>query len=246
MITQVRHYLPPYIAFRTFVNLLEELADHGVPKSLDRQSLRRYVSQGVAGQVLSALRFLQLVEHNGTTKPELSDVVDRNSRQSALRNQLRIAYGYAFDSLSNENADFALADKVFLEALGATSETTRHNAIRFFSQALTYVGIKNNLLDSRVGTEDFSGDPTSSGNDSFSARPIDDEQFERRGARSWQNVTRHQSESIELQSGGRVTLVVDANLLTLDRRDREFVFSVVDKFQEYAANEGVEGKKRST
>ncbi len=46
---------------------------------------------------------------------------------------------------------------------------------------------------------------------------------------------------VELRGLGKVSLVVDANLLTMDTADRQFVFGLVDAFRDYGSDSAAQG-----
>lgn len=49
-----------------------------------------------------------------------------------------------------------------------------------------------------------------------------------------------QTIEVDLRGGGLVTLIVEANLLTMDTADRQFVFGLVDAFHDYDSQQEAE------
>ena len=56
---------PPYVSYRSFLTLLEEL-QRGVPAVIDRSYWGDKFSGSTGTQLMSALRFLNLVDANGS------------------------------------------------------------------------------------------------------------------------------------------------------------------------------------
>ena len=45
--------------------------------------------------------------------------------------------------------------------------------------------------------------------------------------------------NVDLKSGGKLTLIINVDLVSLSSEDRTFVFGMIDKFKEYGASEAV-------
>jgi len=70
-----RQPLPPYLSFKTFLSFIERLQQTIVPETIDNSLLRNY-SGSVARSIISALRFLKLIDDNGKTNERLIELVD--------------------------------------------------------------------------------------------------------------------------------------------------------------------------
>lgn len=71
--TASRGNTPPYVSFPSFKTLIGELHEHDVPSRIDRSVLRRF--SGVVGtQLLTALRFLRLIDDQSHPTPRLNEL----------------------------------------------------------------------------------------------------------------------------------------------------------------------------
>jgi hypothetical protein len=134
--------VPPYVSWRTFETFLQSLKQ-GVPSRVDR-TLMPSLSGSVSSQVQHALRFLGLVEQDGTCTDKLTALVDalKKGEESedyavALAGVLREAYGFLF---ANGGSAFdleratqgALVEK--FRSTGASGETVP-KVVNFFLNA---------------------------------------------------------------------------------------------------------------
>src|SRR2546428_665337 len=66
--TEAKSSPPPYISFRTLLNLVERMADEGIPRRIDRSYLGG-LSGAYQTQVMAALRSLGLMTDDGAVTP---------------------------------------------------------------------------------------------------------------------------------------------------------------------------------
>src|SRR5688572_22472920 len=70
---------PPYVAYKTFLTLIEDLKSVGVPPRFDRSVLKRF-SGGVGAQLLMALRSLGLMnEQNQRSEEHTSELQSQSN-----------------------------------------------------------------------------------------------------------------------------------------------------------------------
>ncbi len=74
---------PPYVSFVTFKNFLEWLKDVGVPVRMDRSFWERKLAGGTGAQMMTALRFLGLLDGERPT-PEFQSLVSATSPENKL------------------------------------------------------------------------------------------------------------------------------------------------------------------
>ena len=111
---------------------------------------------------------------------------------------------------------------------------TRIKATRFFLNAAAYVGIEVSALLLRDRTK-----PTSNGAVARKRRvqrqrpdePVDDDDDDDPSEPAAQSAA--ESRSVELRSGGTLTLSATTRFMTLSAADRQFVFGLIDKLEEY-------------
>ncbi len=131
VLESVRERVPPYVAYRTFINFLNAMA-RGIPSRIDR-SVVSSLSGAVQGQLISTLRYLVLIGVDGKPNDSFIALVDAEGvdRQRILNRLINSSYRFVFSS----ELDLARATRSELEEVFAaqdvTGETLR-KAIGFF------------------------------------------------------------------------------------------------------------------
>ena len=215
----------PYGVFATFMTAVGQLAQ-GVPNQIDR-SVFPGMAWTAQTQLLSALRSLRLMSEDGKPTPRLHAlaVTDEDKRKKALEQIVREHYAEIFE-LDLMKTTPAELDQRMTEAFDITGDT-RKKAVRFFLAALDHLSIEVSPLFGKPRSRKRTGNgparrtrrrrtPASTSNQS-PAQPD-------------QGGT---SRTIELRSGGTLTLSVSLDLLRVSSDDRTFVIGLVDKLDEY-------------
>jgi hypothetical protein len=199
---------------------MDRMLEEGVPARIDRSYLTG-MSGGTQNQVKAALRSLGLMDDDGAPTVQLRSVVERpTDRPAIIAEMLRERFP---DLVSlGENATRGQLDEV-LVGYGLSGATAR-KAASFFVQAAEYANLP---LSPHIRSRKRTSGATS-------------------GRRSSGRTTRRQSstspdksppdgntETLELVSGGVVTLSVSVNLFELSRNDRDFVLGLIDKIKDY-------------
>jgi hypothetical protein len=129
---------PPYISFRTILNLVERMADEGLPPRIDRSYLSK-LSGGYQGQVLAALRWLNLVDDEGRVQESLIGLVQNPSEHGErIGVIIRERYPEAV-SLGQQNATQGQLEEEFRKS-GIGGATLR-KATSFYLHAAAFGGI---------------------------------------------------------------------------------------------------------
>lgn len=228
----------PQVAFNTFLTALDTLAV-ALPAKLDR-SVFGSQSGSTQGEILAALRFLGLTDPGGQTQPELRRLLDAPSRKTALRDPVERAYAGVLSHIAALTPQ-QLKDEIGAYGPGLGSNVTKDKAVRFFLQAAVYCDIEvpatllgNLKLRGRLKAEAGEGGGT----------PIAAPKRRASRRRQTQNGTASATapapseaspgKTIELANGGgTVTLTVRLNPLTLEKRDRDWVFDLIDQMNAY-------------
>jgi len=241
--------IPPYLPFKTFMTSLDTLA-HGVPPKIDR-SLWRSQAGVTQGLIMNAYRFFGLVdEDNGDSSTEYLEKLAKHSdqRPSVLRFLLESNYEEILASHDHDisRMTMKMLDTIFEESF-AVSGATKQKAIAFFLKAAKFADLPLSpyLLTQMRNTgprrkRNGKGKPAhlaggeTSGNTITPVTP---------------NTPGADVHSVRLVSGGTVTVSVSFNPFKMPSEDRAFVFSLIDKIQEYeeahpleAANDEDEGE----
>ena len=227
---------PPYVGFVSFVEMLDWLKAEGVPAQLDKSAWDKKFSDSLGSQLMSALRYLKLVDVETPTS-ELEELVlaEENDRKEILSELLKRSYPTVFN-IGLERATTNMLEKAF-EDMGGGGDTQRKaaaffvNACKFTDEPLSSA-IRKKARNRRPGSGSNSRRKSTtrtttqeSGN---SKDRVDSEPTPPSSQRLGQSLR-----TLGLVSGGSLTLTLDVNLFDLSKDDREFVMALVDRVQEY-------------
>lgn len=242
------HPTPVYVPWATFKSeIMQKLSQIVLPNQIDR-SVFSTQSGGAQAGLMAALKFLGLVadDKRPTDAMVALTAADEDDRKRALAKILRDRYAPVF-AIKLESATARQLQETMDRVYG-TSADTRDKAIRFLLNAAEYAGISySRLLDKatssagaarakrpRKTTSDLppvgqaSGEPEG---ESVQTSERKDRETNAGGT----GTTR----SVELTSGGTVTLNVSVDLFDLDEDDHKFVFDLIKKIKDY-------GNRRNT
>lgn len=215
---------PPYIAHRTYTNFVNGLAQ-GIPARIDK-SIMRSLAGSTQGQLISTLRYFKLIRTDGTPEATLRVLVESegDERKKLIGEMVKRSYDFVFSSnLNLQNATTSQVEELFTEE-GVTGET-RRKALSFFLAVCKDGGIQlsSHIKPPKgvVGTRRRS--PRNSGGDQSPTPPIVPEL----------PATGGTTKTIQLKSGGQLSLSMNVNLFDLVGDERTFVFSLIDQIQEY-------------
>jgi hypothetical protein len=137
---QSRHQLlPPYVTYRTFSGYLDFLKENGIPARIDPSALPG-LSSTVQRQLTHALRYLDLIDDDGTPLESLNELVqsDGSQRQAFLSETLERSYSFLLGS-GRRSFDLTKATPAQLaerfQAAGLSGDTVRKSQSFFLSAA---------------------------------------------------------------------------------------------------------------
>jgi hypothetical protein len=221
--------VPPYVSWTTVSNKIAEMEAKGIPARIDASYLVG-MAGGTQNQFKQALRSLGLIDETDRVTSTLIELVQNPDGRPALVGQL-LKDRYPPLVELDGNATPGQLDEV-LAGYGLGKET-RRKAASFFVAAATYAGlpISPHIKPPRTG-----GARRPSGG----ARRSTSRKAGANGAGDASTVpdalppgaARH---TLELRSGGTVTVAVSMNIFQMSRSDREFVLGLVDALQDYAS-----------
>ena len=128
-----RKRLPPYISYRTFQNFIERL-QQGIPSRIDRSYWGDRVAGSTGTQLMAALRFLGLIDTDGTPTGRLRQLASSRDiqRTEVLRHIISESFAFlqeeAFDS---QTATYSQLVEVFHHTFELTDSVTR-KCVKFF------------------------------------------------------------------------------------------------------------------
>lgn len=218
--TTTRDRKPSYIAFKTFLTAVETL-QQGLPPVIDR-SVWHTFSGGLQSHTLNAFKFLGLIDEKGKVQPILENLVSAKGeeRKTLIREIIGDKYKEAVQ-LGQKNASFQQLQDHFRSygVQGGTLEMV----VRFFLDACKYTGEKCSPLWAKakkaVRRSKREESPSTGKDATFP--PVEKEQPKA-------NV-----QTVQLKSGGTLSLSVVVDLISLSQEDREWLFKLIDQFKEY-------------
>ena len=136
---KARKRLPPYISYRTFHNFLEEL-QQGVPSRIDRSYWGERMSGSTGTQLVTALRFLGLIDGNEAPTDRLRKLamLKGNSKTEYLRQITTDSFGF-LSGVDLQQATYAQLEEAFRNAFQLTGDVSR-KCIKFYVAIATDAG----------------------------------------------------------------------------------------------------------
>ena len=123
--------IPPYVAYKTFINFVNGLKAAGIPNRIDKSIIR--LSGAAQSQLIYALRFFDLIDADGKPKESLTRLVNSEGaeRKKLLKEMTLRGYSFVFSSeLDLNTATGKQVEELFGEH-GVQGETAR-KAISLF------------------------------------------------------------------------------------------------------------------
>jgi hypothetical protein len=136
-----KYRTPPYIAFKTLVNILGDFNAHGLPPVVDRSVLTRFAG-GLQGQIMLALRSLGLIGESNRPTPRFAELVaafETPAYKAELRKVIEATYPYVL-ALDLNTATPGMFANAFKDNLDAKEDVLR-KCRTFFLNAAREVGI---------------------------------------------------------------------------------------------------------
>jgi hypothetical protein len=226
--------IPPYLSHKTFTNFIDSLRA-GVPARIDR-SIMTSLSGTAQAHLLHALRYLNLTDAEGTPTERLIQLAAAQDvqKQEILKETLTSSYPFVCNSsIDLERCTGKQIEEAFAST-GASSETLR-KSLAFFLATAKQAGMKLSPHIKKGRSKRSSG-----------AKPRGGAATGTKGGTQGAGVATHApadtpqtgppagtTKTIQLKTGGSLTLTLAVNLLELKGKDREFVFKLVDDLEAY-------------
>jgi hypothetical protein len=133
---------PPYVSYRSFLTMIEELS-RGLPSRIDRSYWGEKFSGSTGTQLMSAFRFLNLIDPNGVPTTQLRDLV--GARGATKGEVLKKISSESFTFLASadfdsKNATYAQLEEVFNDVYQVDRDVCR-KCIKFFTELANDAGI---------------------------------------------------------------------------------------------------------
>ncbi len=217
--------VPPYMSFATLLNQIERMEREGTPARIDRSYLVG-MAGGTRNQFKMGLRSLGLIDESD----QVTDTLVRLAKQPDERKALLAATlreRFPLLTTLDENATRGQLDDV-LAGYGYGVDT-RRKAASFYVAAATYAGIE---LSPHIR-------PAKGVNSTAARRSTPSKRPRKRPAAPATPPAHAQgnANSVQLRSGGQVTLSVSVNVMEMSVDDRDFIFHLIDKLRAYEQGE---------
>jgi hypothetical protein len=137
-----RQRLPPYVSYRTFQNFLEGL-QHGVPARIDRSYWSDRLSGSTGTQLMSALRFLRLIDANNVPTSQLKSLAQASGdqRTETLKQVANEAFSFLTQgTLDLQSSTYAQLQEAFDNTFELTDGVSR-KCVKFFVEMANAAGI---------------------------------------------------------------------------------------------------------
>lgn len=229
--TQNGGFRPPYLSFRTFWSLIEELTEKPLPPKLDRSMLDRRSGTDQAG-LIAALKGFGLIDEDQVVQPSLVELTDAEpeQRKKMLESMLREHYPRQFD-ISEQPGTEQMLLKSFEEEWGLTGDT-RRKAVTFFLHAARHADLElsPHFPNTRAGSGRRSGSRATKSTRTAKRKSTAEKNTDPEAPPARPKGDSH---TVRLASGGTVSVVVDVDLFALSTDDRDFIIDLVDKLKGY-------------
>jgi hypothetical protein len=126
---------PPYVSYRSFLTLIEEL-QRGLPARIDRSYWGDKFSGSTGTQLMSALRFMNLVDYSSVPTSRLKELVNAKGpfKAEILRKISQESFTFLQDdSFESEKATYAQLEEVFKDLYQVDRDVAR-KCIKFFTE----------------------------------------------------------------------------------------------------------------
>lgn len=219
--TKVAAYLP----MSTLLTALDHLKAVSVPNKIDGGTFPSMSSQ-LRSQLISGLRFFELIDGDGTPSPLLTELATKDaSRKEIVKQLIETHYpdivALDFAKITPKQLDEYLSpDKYGVQG------DTKKKAKTFLLKAAQYAGFTVHPLLTKVTRNRKGGSKKATP----VGKPVTSTDFRKDDPKDQQSADER---TIQLRNGGSLTLLLDVSTLALKGEDRKFVFDLIDKIEAY-------------
>lgn len=216
-------FTPPYMSFETFRHFVLRLNSQAMPPRIDR-SMMVGMAGGTQTALIQLLKQFELIGESNEVKRQLIELcADEDSFAEGLRSILNRYYVDQVELGRSQGTPGQLAESF---APSGYSGSTLRKAVTFFLHAAKAAELP---LSPHFRPPKASPTPNRARRTKTS-RPVDPAPSPSTG----QSAPAAESHTIELASGGTVTVSCSTSFLALSRHDRDFLFELVDRLKDYA------------
>jgi Family of unknown function (DUF5343) len=129
--------IPPYVSYRSFKTLVQDLHEQDVPAKIDKDVTRKF-SGSVRKQLMTSLRFLELVDKNDAPQDELKELskaYGTDTWPATLRSLIGAQYAAIFGKIDLATTTPSQIHGAFRDAYGANDAVLKKCEIFFLQSA---------------------------------------------------------------------------------------------------------------
>jgi hypothetical protein len=189
--------------------------------------------------LVGALRFFDLIKPNGTPTPRLVEfAADEQGWETKWPDIVRSGYAFIFSPLDSEFGIDAATTSQLAELFrkAGVSGATVTKCMQFFVSATkeANISISPHIVANRTTQPRGPGGKRKTTAASKKASVVEIEAED-----ELPEVDAANTKSIELVSGGELSLTLSVNLFSLSANDRTFVFGLIDEIEKYERRKGI-------
>lgn len=225
-----RKYPAAYLPYSTLITGLDHLKTVSIPNRIENSTFPSMSSQSQS-QMLSALRFFKLVDANGIPQPALTPLVNNQAERGELIKALIEEHYADIVKLDLSKMTPSQLDEAFDNERYNVSGETKKKAKTFLLKAAQAAGFKVHPLLVKITRNRKTGSKKAN---SGAGRAATEKEVKSTDPAQPPAINRAGTKkTIQLRKGGSVTLSVDVNILELKGEDRNFVFELIDKLDQF-------------
>ncbi len=222
----------PYMSYETLVNFFDKkIGDNPVPPRIDTQFLDNYAGS-VRPLLVATLKTLGMLDDNSQVLEPLRQAVrSPDARKAVLRSWAEPFYAEQI-ALGKRHATAAMLWETFGKQ-GALTGSTLRRAVIFYLALAKDIGLPVSAHFKSPKA------PPSSRKTPRTPPPTNGEKAadsSKGDGKAQPGSGDGDTYSVNLASGGSVSVVVSVNLFQLTKADRKFVIDLVDAMKEYGAD----------
>ena len=231
--------VPPYVSFASFLSLLEWLKNEGVPAQLDRSAWDRKFSGSVGLQLMTALRYLKLLDdETPTSRLEKLVSAEEGDLKELVKHLFEEAYPTLFVDFELARATPKMIDEAFSKIGG--SANTRRKAVAFFINGCKFADVTLSNQIKKMARNRPAGSGSRTRKESTRSQGSDDTngKLDTNHEPTASQSAGQDLRTVTFDSGGSLTLALDVSLFELSEDDRNFVLDLVDRVKTRATKCG--------
>ncbi len=227
---------PVYLSFRTFLGVIDNLRENGLPSQVDK-SIFASRSGSDQSQIMSALRFLGLIDEDHKTQQDLERLVgskaNSQEEKQVFSEILKKRYAKIFDQINPANTTINQVQRIFSDY--GCKGTTIGRAVRFFIRSLEYCEMEvSTRLTARARRGTQWGTRSRFRASAVPAKKNGQVRAKKTLSTEDDNIDQGIEKKVSLQNGaGVLSLFGRFNTFELSEDERKLVFNIVDLMQAF-------------